>query len=277
VCTEWPRYAKNGRLKHFCCPCDAVVDEWRQAVASAKARGYKSVANTPEYKRREREAEAQKKGLSIAAYVPNCEQRRIAAMKRVEQASDKLRLKFAKDWMKPFRVQFEADKYKFDADHRERRKSSFRERYSKSAESQRARVAAYKLAHSDLNNEWSRTRNERVVMQSDGTLTAAVISQLKAGAVECAYCGVSLEAVEKQTDHIAPICYGGEHSVRNVVICCAPCNGRKARLMPLEWLERSPVQHRARIEALYRARSIGDEGKPEGVDLDLCNVFNGSL
>jgi 5-methylcytosine-specific restriction endonuclease McrA len=175
----------------------------------------------------------------------------------VERLSDKRRTEFAKGWLKPFRDQFDVDQYKLDPEYRERKKAAFRDRYGKTIEAERARVADYKLAHSDLNNGWSRTRNERVSLQADGTLTTAVILRLKAEASGCAYCGTPLEGLRKDTDHITPICYGGEHSLRNVVICCAPCNGRKATLMPLEWLERIGQVHRERVESLYGSRGIG--------------------
>jgi hypothetical protein len=51
-----------------------------------------------------------------------------------------------------------------------------------------------------------------------------------------------------------PIALGGEHSLRNIVIVCPNCNGRKATLSYEKWIERIEPQHRARVVAVYQER-----------------------
>ena len=115
-----------------------------------------------------------------------------------------------------------------------------------------ARVTAYKRAHADRNLEWTAVRKEREAIQADGTVSPDVIAQLKREASTCAYCGCVL--IDKQTDHMIPLVLGGEHSLRNIVIVCPTCNGRKARLSYDEWLERIDPQHRERVLAVCRER-----------------------
>jgi hypothetical protein len=55
------------------------------------------------------------------------------------------------------------------------------------------------------------------------------------------------------------VCHGGEHSMRNIVIVCRPCNARKASLTYEQWIERVQPEHRARVERLYVQRH-GVEG-----------------
>jgi hypothetical protein len=59
---------------------------------------------------------------------------------------------------------------------------------------------------------------------------------------------------DKQTDHMIPLVLAGEHSLRNIVIVCPPCNGRKARLSYEEWMERVEPEHKQRVMAVYRER-----------------------
>ena len=47
---------------------------------------------------------------------------------------------------------------------------------------------------------------------------------------------------------------GGAHSLRNIVIVCPACNGKKGRLTYPEWIERVAPEHRWRVAALYVER-----------------------
>ena len=46
----------------------------------------------------------------------------------------------------------------------------------------------------------------------------------------CLYCGRSLEEHEITYDHVTPRTRGGEDSVENLAVACAPCNEDKANL-----------------------------------------------
>lgn len=120
----------------------------------------------------------------------------------------------------------------------ERRNAAFRERYARNLGHERARVVAYKARHSDRKALWEADRSELIRSTSDGTLSAVVIARLKRSTEGCAYCGKAMDDAEKQTDHIVPLCAGGRHVIENIVICCAGCNGHKARLLPSEWAGR---------------------------------------
>ena len=88
-------------------------------------------------------------------------------------------------------------------------------------------------------------------MLGDGSVTPDIIARMKAAATHCAYCGCVLS--DKQTDHMIPLVLAGEHSLRNIVIVCPPCNGRKARLSYEEWIERVVPEHKQRVMAVYRS------------------------
>jgi 5-methylcytosine-specific restriction endonuclease McrA len=80
----------------------------------------------------------------------------------------------------------------------------------------------------------------------------------------CFYCLRRLTPGLRTLDHVVPLADGGDHSCRNVVACCFPCNTRKhslpapeflrvllreGRLTPLQFRER-----RAALRALPRLR-----------------------
>jgi 5-methylcytosine-specific restriction protein A len=50
----------------------------------------------------------------------------------------------------------------------------------------------------------------------------------------CYYCDVQLKKTEVTMDHIVPIIRGGLTTKSNIVVCCRPCNQRKADLTPVE-------------------------------------------
>lgn len=71
-------------------------------------------------------------------------------------------------------------------------------------------------------------RVQRLVEQSDGTLTKEVLANLYKQAISCPDCNRMFSGlVKKSLDHIKPISKGGLHSESNVRICCLACNIRK--------------------------------------------------
>jgi 5-methylcytosine-specific restriction endonuclease McrA len=145
-------------------------------------------------------------------------------------------------------------RYWVDEGFREERKAYSRERYATLTDSEVERVRAYKHEHPDKNVAWNVTRLRREWDLSDGTVTRDTITALKVNASECAYCAKPLDDRDKVTDHMNPLCLGGEHSIRNIVIVCRSCNGRKATLSFTEWLNRlSPDRHDA-VAALWVER-----------------------
>jgi len=99
-----------------------------------------------------------------------------------------------------------------------------------------------------------------------GVKDKETIAQLKREVVRCAYCDAPL--TRKETDHMTPVCLGGEHSLRNIVIVCPRCNGRKAKLSFAQWIDRIELEHRARVVALWEAR-FGELATPVGAPVVL--------
>ena len=91
-------------------------------------------------------------------------------------------------------------------------------------------------------------------MRQAQSATKESIQEAKAAASRCAYCDCAFEDAQKQTDHMVALCHGGEHSLRNVVIVCRRCNGRKARLTYAQWLDRIEPKHLERAAALLDER-----------------------
>ena len=56
------------------------------------------------------------------------------------------------------------------------------------------------------------------------------------GGVICAGCGRAMEKEFMELDHISPKVDGGENNIRNRILLCAPCNGRKSGDLTLRGL-----------------------------------------
>jgi 5-methylcytosine-specific restriction endonuclease McrA len=129
-----------------------------------------------------------------------------------------------------------------------------RKNYQKDGAQERLRTAAYKSTHRDQMLEHEQTRQARIAATCDGTATKESVQKAKAGASRCAYCDCPFEDARKQTDHMVALCHGGEHSLRNIVIVCRPCNARKASLTYEQWIERVEPEHRLRVQRLWVTR-----------------------
>ena len=75
-------------------------------------------------------------------------------------------------------------------------------------------------------------------------------AQRSNGNVICAGCGRELELDFMELDHITPRSDGGENHIRNRVLLCRPCNGRKGAVLTLRGL----------IRANKKAKWMKDEG-----------------
>jgi 5-methylcytosine-specific restriction endonuclease McrA len=250
--TEWGRYARNGRLKVLCPACDGEYQTRRQRTEAAKAEGYLCWGNTLEYKRMQREAQAAKEGRVLPPYVPQSERNFRGRMRRAEEIADQIRARWAAEWLRPFRI--ERGRYQNDPEFREWAKAKSRQHYWAHLAKNRQKTVEYKRTHQDRVMAHHVRRAERIAETSDGTITVRLTRALKRKASRCAYCDAAMFASDKVTDHMIPLCRGGEHSVRNLVICCRICNGRKASLTYEEWVDRIEPEHRARVIALYELR-----------------------
>ncbi len=63
-------------------------------------------------------------------------------------------------------------------------------------------------------------------------------AQRSNGNIICAGCGRELEREFMELDHITPRADGGENHIRNRILLCRPCNGRKAQYLSLRGLMR---------------------------------------
>ena len=76
-------------------------------------------------------------------------------------------------------------------------------------------------------NEDNRKRRERLANAPVNDFTKEQWESLKqAYRNRCAYC--SRDLAKFHTDHVIPLARHGEHSARNIVPSCGPCNTRKA-------------------------------------------------
>lgn len=247
---KWGRYERNGRLKVLCPTCDERLQSARTRTEAAKAAGYRWWANTPEYKRLQREAEASKQGRDSVPYVKQSERIFRGRMAQVERTADRIRARWAAEWLRPFRAAL----YQTDPIYRDEQKAKSREIYWADVFRSRQKTADYKRANQDRVMSHHAQRAERIAETSDGTLTIPCIRELKRRTTRCAYCDAAMFSSDKVTDHMIPLCRGGEHSLRNLVICCRLCNARKASLAYEEWVDRIEPEHRARVVALYELR-----------------------
>jgi hypothetical protein len=98
------------------------------------------------------------------------------------------------------------------------------------------------------------SRDARVVSLSDGTATAKRLARMLSSATHCPYCGISLDVGQAVLDHMEPIARGGAHSARNLIACCADCNGRKLDKPFRRWVDDLEPPYGAIAARIYRQR-----------------------
>ncbi|MCY3797035.1 MAG: DNA methyltransferase [Chloroflexi bacterium] len=78
---------------------------------------------------------------------------------------------------------------------------------------------------------WEKLRHRQMVKVLE-------LAQRSNGNVICAGCGRELEREFMELDHITPRTDGGENHIRNRILLCRPCNGRKGQYLTLSGLLR---------------------------------------
>lgn len=73
-------------------------------------------------------------------------------------------------------------------------------------------------------------------------------------------------------DHMDPLHRGGEHSIRNTVYCCGPCNINKGRLSFKKWLEKLEPETQKLAREIYTEK----HGHPPEEFIEGCNWGRGS-
>ena len=150
-----------------------------------------------------------------------------------------------------------------------------RQYYIENKEKIQERKRVYRHAHRDGFATRNKRRHERLVAQSDKSITPDFVTELFKKAKSCPYCGNALTdnpkniELTKTLDHLIPLSKGGLHSQHNVVVCCYSCNSKKGVLDFSKWLERLHEPYRTNSRKLY----IKKHGVlPEQVTLPL--MFN---
>lgn len=75
----------------------------------------------------------------------------------------------------------------------------------------------------------------------------------------CPYCGTNFEDVNPckfndismHLDHMDSLHKGGEHSIRNTIYCCGPCNIKKGRRSFMKWLEKLESEYQKLAREIY--------------------------
>ena len=99
------------------------------------------------------------------------------------------------------------------------------------------------------------------------------VAQRSNGNVICAGCGRELEREFMELDHITPRVDGGENHIRNRILLCRPCNGRKGQYLTLRgllrenkkvnWMKDEGLAQLAREHARERADWVWDNFESE--------------
>jgi hypothetical protein len=97
----------------------------------------------------------------------------------------------------------------------------------------------------------------------------------------CPYCGTNFDDVQPtkfndtpmHLDHMDSLHKGGEHSIRNTVYCCGPCNIKKGKLSFNKWLEKLEPESQKLAREIY----IEKHGHPPEDFAEGCNWGKGSL
>jgi 5-methylcytosine-specific restriction endonuclease McrA len=105
-------------------------------------------------------------------------------------------------------------------------------------------------------NEREARRKDRMIQQSDGTVTKQAIGGLfgEAEGKDCPYCGAEMNRANGSLDHIVPLCLGGAHGLRNLLICCLDCNTKKGRSSFALWLSRLAEPFRGNAASVFADR-----------------------
>jgi 5-methylcytosine-specific restriction endonuclease McrA len=239
----------NAKKNWFSTECKACN---RTAKQAKRAAGYRPPSTSVEYHRAQRRRAAEREGrpfvaTSSPAYLTQ------QAAKQAERRAIHVAIEEAhaayQFWKSQPRVAAVLVELKA-----KRAAESQRGYYSRHRANAIGKVVRYKNAYPDRVATYNAVRAERIQTAADGSLTPEAIVEMKRHATHCAYCADAMADHAKQTDHIVALSLGGEHSARNVVICCAWCNGRKASLPFETWLDRVDPKHRPRAVALYRER-----------------------
>ena len=214
---------KNDWVTPYCLGCHEPIGPAISIEEGRRRRREQARRRTPEDRRRERARLAAKAGRT---YEPRTLSRDESARRR-ESVAIGVTLRA---W---FRLV--AQENTDPNAERLRRRDRYRLRYPRIRDQEIARSKAGK-------------RRWRANLKAAG-LTAAIWNELKADAVDCGYCGRSLQGKgDAHVDHVVPVSQGGATELSNLVVVCAECNLSKADRTLEVWL-RTQAIHVRRLTA----------------------------
>jgi 5-methylcytosine-specific restriction endonuclease McrA len=82
--------------------------------------------------------------------------------------------------------------------------------------------------------------------------------ELAALPLACHYCGVELDHLNSDFDHVIPFARGGTNTIDNIVRACGPCNGAK--------FTKTPEEHEAYQKATWACMVCGKDFRPRHSD-----------
>lgn len=233
------------RADYYCLTCRAAVDARlmpaRVKGDEARAQGYATAGNTPEYKRAQRRRAAETEGREL---VPLFARYADGIAHRVKRAFiAELRRQWDEALIEP------SPEVARKAMNDRRRKEYWRD-----PDKFRAKASAYKHSNPDARVKWDANRADKQAALSDGSLTVDAIRALFAASKSCLYCGHDYSKWRRSMDHLDPLSKGGSHSIVNVVICCIKCNRAKRAAEFRSWVGRLKGEFAIRAARLYRQR-----------------------
>lgn len=129
------------------------------------------------------------------------------------------------------------ERYRNNAEHREKRKQYERDTHKKD----RSKMLARKHKRESL-----------MINQNDKTVTAKEIKQVLFKSKTCPYCGKRTNKPE--LDHMNPLSRGGLHSISNIIGCCHSCNSLKRNKSFQEWMMFIPEGRKDYVIGLYKRK-----------------------
>jgi 5-methylcytosine-specific restriction endonuclease McrA len=229
--------AKRSRLVTLLCKVcgstfDTTADRMTAKICDVCRPAYKreqsrvlSKARTREQRQAERRRIAEANGMAYRT----AEERAAVATANAATKADERKVK---------RPKLTADEM------RERGRLRSARKYLANRQREIQRVLDYKKRNRDKNVEWGHRRRAKA---RGGYIEPVNIQSIRESRKSCIYCGVRLDIDQRTLDHLVPVANGGEHSARNLVVCCLSCNSGKGSMPLDEWLAKLPPRGRATV------------------------------
>jgi len=164
------------------------------------------------------------------------EQRRAKDRRRRKNNPEKFKAK-SKSYRERNLEKVRASRRKWQSDQWAHRQEYMRSYYERNREKIKAKSKS--LYQSNKGRWWNYSQKRRVLkMQASFNLTAIrefVDSVKSKKTARCYYCGDRVITTNIHFDHIIPLAKGGQHSVDNLCVSCAPCNLSKQDKLLSRW------------------------------------------